>query len=81
MVDVHFLQNGGTVVGDGDIAIGVDEHFVHPLGPKGGAEDLGDGAGGHDVGLYVCVGGGRGGGGGSEFVCVCVFRERKAGEG
>mmetsp|Transcript_32272 Transcript_32272/g.79948 ORF Transcript_32272/g.79948 Transcript_32272/m.79948 type:complete len:351 (+) Transcript_32272:698-1750(+) len=34
VVDAHLLQDGGTIVRDGHIAVGALEHLVHALGPQ-----------------------------------------------
>ena len=36
VLNVHFLENGSTVIGDDNVAHTVDEHFVHTLGSKCG---------------------------------------------
>jgi hypothetical protein len=50
-LDLHFLDDGGSVVGDGDFLVGGDHEFVEALGSEGGAEGGGDGFGGEDVSL------------------------------
>jgi hypothetical protein len=39
--DLHLLQNGGTVVGDGDVAVRRDEDLVEAAGPQGSLDDVG----------------------------------------
>mmetsp|Transcript_1006 Transcript_1006/g.1808 ORF Transcript_1006/g.1808 Transcript_1006/m.1808 type:complete len:305 (+) Transcript_1006:748-1662(+) len=51
VVDLHLLEDGGTIIGDDDIAVGTDQHLVHALGTEGGLEEGGDGPGGQDVDL------------------------------
>jgi hypothetical protein len=73
MLDLHLLEDGGSVVGDGHVAVGTHQHLVHTytasttagqatdtaestrygrtFGSQGGAEEVGDGSGGEDVGL------------------------------
>ena len=52
MLDFHFLNNGGTVIGDNNVTVGAYEHLVHALGTKGGSHKLGYGSGGQDVSLF-----------------------------
>ena len=40
MVNIHELEDGGAVVGDGDIVVGRDHHLVKTLRPKGGPEGV-----------------------------------------
>mmetsp|Transcript_24712 Transcript_24712/g.53848 ORF Transcript_24712/g.53848 Transcript_24712/m.53848 type:complete len:310 (-) Transcript_24712:56-985(-) len=49
--NLHLSQDGGTVVGDGNVAVGTDHDLVHALGSQGGPDDAGDGPSGKDVGL------------------------------
>ena len=49
VLDVHLLQDGHTVVGDDDVADGVDEHLVHSPGAEAAPDCVGDGPGGGDV--------------------------------
>ncbi len=51
MLDVHHLEDGCAVVGDGHVVVCRDHHLVKPLGPQRGAQGVGHGAGGHDVAL------------------------------
>ncbi|KAL8111044.1 hypothetical protein AgCh_026701 [Apium graveolens] len=48
--DFHFVENSGAVVGDDDFAGGGGDHFVHAFGTERGADGVGDGSGGVDVG-------------------------------
>ena len=49
VLDVDLLEDGHTIVGDDDVAHGVHEHLVHPLGPERRAHSVGDGLGRGDV--------------------------------
>ena len=49
MFDVHFLQDGRTVVGDHHVAHRIDQHFVHAFGTERGANGIGHSLGGCDV--------------------------------
>ena len=49
MLDLEELEDGGAVVGDGDVADVVDEHLVEPHRSQAGLDDVGDGGGGQDV--------------------------------
>mmetsp|Transcript_8220 Transcript_8220/g.9954 ORF Transcript_8220/g.9954 Transcript_8220/m.9954 type:complete len:568 (-) Transcript_8220:99-1802(-) len=51
MMDLHLLEDGGTIVGDDNLAIRADEHLVHTLGAERGLHEGGDSARGHDVDL------------------------------
>ena len=80
--DLHLVENGGTVVGNDDLAIGGGDHLVHAFGAKAGTDRIGDGACGDDVGLadvlfalVVDVGLGLGGGG-SGLGSHCWCRRR-----
>ena len=35
MVDVHFFEDGSTVIGDDNVAHRIDEHLVHAFGAEG----------------------------------------------
>lgn len=52
VLDLHLLNNGGTVVGNNNITIGADKHLVHSLGAKRGSHQLGNGSCGQDVSLF-----------------------------
>lgn len=41
--DVHFGEDGGTVVADEDLAVGHLHQLVHPAGSQGGADGVGHG--------------------------------------
>lgn len=43
MHKVHLLEDGGTVVGDEDFALGVLNHLVHAAGAEAGSDGIGDG--------------------------------------
>jgi hypothetical protein len=45
------LQDGGAVVGHGDVSIGRNEDLVETTGSERGFDDVGDGASGEDVRL------------------------------
>ena len=47
--NVHFLENGCSVIRDDDIAHGIDEHFVHALGTERRANSIGHRLGCCDV--------------------------------
>jgi hypothetical protein len=49
VVNVHLLQDGGAVVGDGDVAVRALKHFVHAFRAERGTEDASDGFAGGDV--------------------------------
>merc|ERR1719188_2009133 len=51
VINIHLFEDGGTVIGDGDVSIRGDHQLVQTLGPKTGLEDLTDGLGSDDVGL------------------------------
>ena len=38
VLDIDLLEDGHSVVGDGDVSDGVNEHLVHSLGSKGGPD-------------------------------------------
>lgn len=44
------MENGGTVVGDDDLAGGGGDHLVHAFGAETGTDGVGDGSCGDDVG-------------------------------
>lgn len=48
---LHLLEDGGTIVGDDDLAVGTDEHLVHTLGSKRCLEETGDGSCCQDIDL------------------------------
>ena len=49
VLHVYLLEYGHAVVGDDDVAHGVDQHLVHSLGSQGRADRLGHGLGRGDV--------------------------------
>ena len=49
VLHVHLFQDCHTVVGDDDVADGVDEHLVHSPGAEAALDSAGDGHGGGDV--------------------------------
>lgn len=49
--DLHLVEDGGAVIGDDDLVGGGGDHLVHALGAQTGANRVGDGACGHDVGV------------------------------
>ena len=49
--DLHLVEDGGAVVGYDDVAGGGGDHLVHATWTETGADGVGDGAGGEDVGL------------------------------
>ena len=49
VLDVQLLEDGDTVVGDDDVADGVDHHFVHSFGSEGGPYGVRYGFRGVDV--------------------------------
>ena len=53
MFDLHLVQDGGSVVGDGDIAVGADEHLVHAFGAQRRPQDVAHAPGCQDVCLIV----------------------------
>lgn len=48
---LHLLEDGGTIVGDDDLAVGTDEHLVHTLGSKRCLEETGNGSSSQDIDL------------------------------
>ena len=50
---LHLLEDGGTIIGDDDLAVWADEHLVHAFGSEGGLHEGGDGARSHDVDLQT----------------------------
>ena len=48
--DLHAVQDGGPVVGDGHVAPGVLDHLVHALRPETGPDGVAQGFGRLDVG-------------------------------
>lgn len=51
MMDLHFLEDGGTVIGDDDFTVWTDEHLVHSLWSKRCLKETGDSSRGHNVDL------------------------------
>ncbi len=51
VLHVHHLEDGGAVVGDGDVVVRGHHHLVQPPRAQGRLEGVGDGLGGHDVAL------------------------------
>mmetsp|Transcript_40263 Transcript_40263/g.61440 ORF Transcript_40263/g.61440 Transcript_40263/m.61440 type:complete len:306 (-) Transcript_40263:19-936(-) len=49
VVDLHLLEDSGSVVGDDDLSVGADEHLVHSLGAEGSLEETGNSPGSEDV--------------------------------
>ncbi len=49
VLDVHLVQDRCAVVGDGDVAEGVNEHLVHALRAERGSHNLGYGSGNHYI--------------------------------
>mmetsp|Transcript_25818 Transcript_25818/g.54923 ORF Transcript_25818/g.54923 Transcript_25818/m.54923 type:complete len:206 (-) Transcript_25818:238-855(-) len=52
VIHVHALEDRRSVIGDGDVSVGGDEDFVHPLRTEGRAKDFGDGCCGQDIRLH-----------------------------
>lgn len=50
MDDIHFLQDGGTVVCDEGFSSSVSDHLVHTSGAETGSDTVSDGFGCLDVG-------------------------------
>ncbi len=40
MLHVHHAEDGGPIISDGDLTIRADQHLVHAIRAKGGAEDI-----------------------------------------
>ena len=53
MVDVHELEDGGPVVGDGDVVVGRDHQLVQTLRTQRGSQSSGDRSGCHNVALKI----------------------------
>ena len=51
MMDLHLLENGGTIISDDNLTIWGDEHLVHTLWSEGGLEEGGNGSSSQDVDL------------------------------
>merc|ERR1719341_1097932 len=51
MINVHHLEDGGSVVGDSDVSIRADHQLVQPFGAKAGLQDVGHRLGSQDVRL------------------------------
>jgi len=51
MVNLHLLEDSGTIVSDDDLTVGADHEFIHTLGAKGGLHHSGNSSGSHDVNL------------------------------
>jgi len=51
MMDLHLLENSGSIIGDDNLTIWGDEHLVHTLWSKGCLEEGGNGSSGQDVDL------------------------------
>ena len=51
VLHIHHLEDGGAVVGDGDVVVRGHHHLVQPPRAQGRLEGVGDGLGGHDVAL------------------------------
>lgn len=51
VVDVHHLEDGGAVVGDGDVVVGGHHHLVEALGAERRAQRARHRLGGLDVRL------------------------------
>ena len=50
---LHLLKDGRTIVGDNDLSVWGDKHFVHALGSERRLHHRGDCACGHDVNLFA----------------------------
>ncbi len=51
MVDIHELENGGSVVGDGNVVVWRDHHLVQTFGTKRGSQSARNGSRGQNVTL------------------------------
>ena len=49
MLNLKLLENGGTIIGDGDIADIVDEHLIETLRTERALYDVGEGRDSLDV--------------------------------
>ena len=49
MSNLKLLQDGGTVIGNGDISDVVDKHLIETLRAEGGFDDVGEGKDSGDV--------------------------------
>ena len=49
MFHVNFLEDRDPIVGDHDVTHAVHQHLVHPTGPEGRPNGVGDGLGGRNV--------------------------------
>ena len=41
MINIHHLENGGSVVGDREVSIGADHQPIQPLGAKASLQAVG----------------------------------------
>jgi len=48
--NIHFVENGGAIVGNESFSSCVFDHFVHASGTETGSDAVGDGFSGLDVG-------------------------------
>ena len=55
VLNLHLLNDCGTVIGNDNITVGADEHLVHSLGAKRGSHELGNGSCSQDVGLFEII--------------------------
>ena len=53
MVNIHELEDGGAVVGDGDIVVGRDHHLVKALRTEGSPQGVGNSPCRHNVALKL----------------------------
>ena len=51
MMDLHLLEDGGTIISDDNLTIWGDEHLVHTLWSEGGLEEGGNCSSSQDVDL------------------------------
>ncbi len=51
MVNIHKLEDGGSVVGDCDVVVWRDHHLVQTLGTEGRPQGVCHGSGGQNVTL------------------------------
>jgi hypothetical protein len=55
VVDIHELEDGRSVVGDGDVIVWRDHHLVQTFGTKRGSESARYGSRGQNVTLELIV--------------------------
>jgi hypothetical protein len=51
MMDLHLLEDGGTIVGDDDLSVWRNQHLVHTLWTEGSLKEGSNSSGGQDVNL------------------------------